>query len=105
LVEPQLVAEIEDRTPPVGTILSRVAGGIMSDWQPDFDRLAVDLTDRDAQPSSAKTVWVYVDTSNVVSDTDQSKVLASLKLAKAWFTENDPEGVAFEYSLIDRIEE
>jgi hypothetical protein len=77
----------------------------MSDWQPDFDRLAVDLNDRDAQTSSNKTVWVYVDTSKVVGDTGQSKVLASLELAKAWFTENDPEGVAFKYSLIDRIEE
>jgi len=40
-----------------------------------------------------------------VGDTSQSKVLASLELAKAWFTENDPVGVAFEYTLIDRIEE
>ena len=47
----------------------------------------------------------YVDASKVVGDTSQSKVLASLELAKAWFTENDPEGVAFEYTLIDRIEE
>ena len=77
----------------------------MSDWQPDFERLAVDLNDRDAQTSSAKIVWVCVDTSKVVGDTGQSKVLASLELVKAWFTESDPEGVAFEYSLIDRIEE
>jgi hypothetical protein len=75
----------------------------MSDWQPDFDRLAVDLIVRDAQRSSAKTLWVYVDTGKVAGDTGQ--VLASLELAKAWFTESDPEGVAFEYSLIDRIEE
>ena len=77
----------------------------MSDWQPDFDRLAVDLNDRDAQTSSSKIVWVYVDTSKVVGDTGQSKVLASLELAKAWITENDPDGVPFEYTLIDRIEE
>ena len=77
----------------------------MSDWQPDFDRLALDLNDRDPQTSSAKAVWVYVDASKVVGDTSQSKVLASLEPAKAWFTENDPEGVAFEYTLIDRIEE
>ena len=76
----------------------------MSDWQPDFDRLALDLN-RDPQTSSARAVWVYVDASKVVGDTSQSKVLASLELAKAWFTENDPEGVAFEYTLIDRIEE
>jgi hypothetical protein len=55
----------------------------MSDWQPDFERLAVDLNDRDAQTSSAKIVWVCVDTSKVVGDTGQSKVLASLELVKA----------------------
>jgi hypothetical protein len=71
----------------------------MSDWQPDFDRLAVDLNDRDAQTSSSKIVWVYVDTSKALGDTGQSKVLASLELAKAWITENDPNGVAFEYSF------
>lgn len=77
----------------------------MSDWQPDFDRLAIDLNVRDAQASSAEIVWVYVDTSKVAGDTGQSKVLASLELAKAWFTENDPDGTAFEYSLVDRIKE
>ena len=77
----------------------------MSDWQPDFDRLALDLNDRDLQTSSAKTVWVYVDPSTIVGDTGQSKVLASLELAKAWFTENNPEGVALKYTLINRIEE
>jgi hypothetical protein len=76
----------------------------MSDWQPDFDRLAIDLDDRDAQTSSPTIVWVYVDTSKVVGDAGH-KVLASLELAEAWFTENDPEGLAFEYPVIDRIKE
>ena len=77
----------------------------MSDGQPDFDRLAVDLNDRDAQTSSAKTVWEYVDPSKVVGDTDRSKVPASLEPAKAWITESDPDGVTFETRLINRIEE
>ena len=77
----------------------------MSDWQPNFDRLALDLNDRDSQTSSAKTIWVYVEKSKIAGDTGQSNVLASLDLAKAWFTEGDPEGVAFEYTLINRIEE
>jgi hypothetical protein len=59
---------------------------------------------QDAQASSADMVRVYVDTTQVVSGTGQSKVLASL-LAKAWFAENDPEGTAFEYSLVDRIKD
>ena len=29
--------------------------------------------------------------------------LASLEVAQAWFADNDPEGVAFEYPVIDRI--
>ena len=39
----------------------------MSDWQPDFDRLALDLNDRDPQ-TSARAVWVYVGASKVVGD-------------------------------------
>lgn len=71
----------------------------MSDWPPDFDRLAVDLNDRDEQTSSAKTVWVCVDTSNVVGDGGHLKLVASLKFAQAWLADNDPEGVAFEYEV------
>ena len=92
-----MLAEIEDR--PLHVEGAAFARGIMSDGQPDFDRLSVDLNDRDAQPSSAKTVWVYVDPSKVVGDTDRSKVLASLEPAKAWITESDPDGV----TLINRI--
>ena len=43
------------------------------------------------------TVWTYVDTSKQVGDVDHLKVLADLEAAERWF-ENDPEGVAFEYS-------
>jgi hypothetical protein len=30
------------------------------------------------------------------------KVFASPDLADEWFKENDPEGVAFEYEVVDR---
>ena len=47
------------------------------------------------------TVWAYVNTSKQVGDKDHLKIFASSEGAEAWLTENDPEGVAFEYQLID----
>jgi hypothetical protein len=47
------------------------------------------------------TVWIYVDTIKQVGDKDHLKILTSLEGAEAWLAENDPEGVAFEYNVID----
>jgi hypothetical protein len=47
------------------------------------------------------TVWVYVNTSKQVGDKDHLKVFANEIAAEAWFRENDPEGVAFEYPVSD----
>ena len=52
----------------------------MSDWQPDFDRLEVDLNDRDAQTSSPPKIWIFVDTTRVVSNDGNSKLVANLIL-------------------------
>jgi hypothetical protein len=46
------------------------------------------------------TVVIYVDTSKQVGDHDDLKVFANADAAEAWFAENDPEGVAFEYDVI-----
>ena len=46
------------------------------------------------------TVLMYVDTSKQVGDPEQPKVLANADAAEVWFAENDPEGVAFEYEVI-----
>jgi hypothetical protein len=43
---------------------------------------------------------LYVDTSKQVGDPDHLKVFANADAAEAWFAENDPEGVAFEYEVI-----
>ena len=43
------------------------------------------------------TVWIYVDTSKQVGDREHLMVFANQEAAQAWFDENDPEGVAFEY--------
>jgi hypothetical protein len=48
-----------------------------------------------------KTVWVYVDTRKQVGDVDHLKVFADEATADTWLTENDPEGVAFEYEVMD----
>ena len=47
------------------------------------------------------TVWIYVDTSRNVGDVDHLKVFANEAAAEAWFKAHEPEGVAFEYELIE----
>jgi hypothetical protein len=47
------------------------------------------------------TVWVYVDTSKQVGDPDHLKVFANRDAVDAWFAKHDPEGVAFEYDVMD----
>jgi hypothetical protein len=47
------------------------------------------------------TVFVYVNTSKQVGDADHLKVFASLDAAETWLAENDPEGVAFEYEVLE----
>jgi hypothetical protein len=47
------------------------------------------------------TVLIYVDTSKQVGDPEHLKVFANADAAEAWFAENDPEGVAFEYEVIE----
>jgi len=47
------------------------------------------------------TVWIYVDTSKEVGDVDHLKVFATPELAAEWCKENDPEGVAFAYEVME----
>jgi hypothetical protein len=49
------------------------------------------------------TVWAYVDTSKQVSDPDHLKLFASQEPADEWFAENDPEGGAFEYPMLNGV--
>jgi hypothetical protein len=46
-------------------------------------------------------VWIYVDASKQVGDRDHLKVFASEVAADTWSEENDPEGVAFEYDVLE----
>jgi hypothetical protein len=47
------------------------------------------------------TVWIYVDTRQQVGDKNHLKVFADEDAAEAWLAENDPEGVAFEYDVLE----
>ena len=47
------------------------------------------------------TVLIYVDTSKQVGDKDHLKVFANADVAARWLQENDPEGVAFEYEVLE----
>jgi hypothetical protein len=49
-----------------------------------------------------KSVWVYINTAREVGDIDHLKVFASAETAEKWFEESDPEGVAFEYPVIEQ---
>ena len=56
-------------------------------------------TERDQRSFSSS--WIYVDASKDVGDVDHLKVFANAAAAEAWFKAHEPEGVAFEYELIE----
>ena len=45
------------------------------------------------------SVFIYADTISQAGDPEHLKVFANQEAALAWFAENDPEGVAFEYEV------
>ncbi|WMT71099.1 hypothetical protein [Bradyrhizobium sp. Ash2021] len=47
------------------------------------------------------TVFVYVNTSRQVGEAEHIKVFANADAAEKWFEDNDPEGVAFEYEVLE----
>jgi len=47
------------------------------------------------------TVFVYVDTSKQGWHAEHIKVFATTDAAEKWFEENGPEGVAFEYEVLE----
>ncbi len=47
------------------------------------------------------TVLIYVDTNKQVGDRDHLNVFASEIAAETWLQEHDPEGVAFEYEVLE----
>jgi hypothetical protein len=47
------------------------------------------------------TVFVYVNTNVPVGHPEHVKLFANQDAAETWFAENDPEGVAFEYEVLE----
>jgi len=47
------------------------------------------------------TVFIYVNLSKGVGDKDHLKVFVSEVAANIWLEDNDPEGVAFEYEVME----
>jgi hypothetical protein len=47
------------------------------------------------------TVFVYVNTRKQVGEVNHIKVFATADAAEKWFGENNPEGVAFEYEVLE----
>ena len=47
------------------------------------------------------TVWIYVNANRQVGDKDHLKVFANEDVAETWLQESDPEGVAFEYEVLE----
>jgi hypothetical protein len=48
-----------------------------------------------------KTVWIYIDRRQQVGSAEYLKVFATTDAAEKWFEENDPEGVALEYEVLE----
>jgi hypothetical protein len=46
-------------------------------------------------------VFIHEDTSKDVGDPDHLKVFATADAADTWLEENEPEGVAFEYEVLE----
>jgi hypothetical protein len=55
----------------------------------------------EAEEGPMKTVLIYVNTSKQVGDVDHLKVFSNVDAAEKWFEENGPEGVAFEYEVLE----
>jgi hypothetical protein len=58
------------------------------------------LGQEQAKEGPMKTVLIYVNTSVDIGDAEHLKVFANEEAAEKWFSENDAEGVAFEYEVI-----
>jgi hypothetical protein len=55
----------------------------------------------EAQEGPAMTVLIYVNMSKQVGDPEHLKVFANPVVAETWLQENDPEGVVFEYEVLE----
>ena len=59
----------------------------------------------ETQAQGTNDRFVYVNTSEQVGDVNHLKVFASKEVAERWCKANDPEGVAFEYEVMESVEQ
>jgi hypothetical protein len=55
----------------------------------------------EVQEGPNMTVLIYVNTSKEVGDSERLKVFARADAAETWLQENDPEGAAFDYEVLE----
>ena len=58
------------------------------------------MEEPDASGAQSREGFI-LDTSKRVGDPDHLRVFANEEAAETWFEENDPEGVAFEYEVLE----
>jgi hypothetical protein len=47
------------------------------------------------------TMFVYIDTARQLGDVDYVKIFVNVEAAERGFEDHDPEGVAFEYDVLE----
>ncbi len=83
------------------------AHGHDADGQPEADEGVRNFSQKANPLRRAKTsegpmtVLIYVNTSKQVGDPDRLKVFANEDAAETWLQENAPEGVVFEYEVLE----
>ncbi len=75
--------------------------GPVTQLSPDDRRDRAKVNEAVRRWRESKTVWIYVNQRHSVGEPDHLKVFASKEAANSWFEVNDPEGVAFEYPVVD----
>ena len=75
--------------------------GRRNDVERVFRRAKTSIGGAASSRGNQMTVFVYVNTSKQVGDKDHIKVFANADAAETWFEQNDPEGVAFEYEVLE----
>ena len=70
------------------------------DNAPDVLRRAIWLS-TDKQFRTASEALIKINTSKEAGDVDRLKVFANAETMEKWLEENDPEGVAFEYEVLE----
>lgn len=77
---------------------ARAEPALCSGFEPEGQRTALGQAQAQEGPM---TVFVYFNTARQVGDAEHIKVFATVDAAERWFEENDPEGVAFEYDVLE----